>query len=196
MPDIAAELGVSRSSVSKWVRDVDFTPNPRRHNHWTKANPHPQQIAKEKEIERCRMEGIDRIGQLSDREFLVLGLALYSGEGAKTGSEVRFANSDPRLILAFVTWLRRFFAIDESRLHLSLYLHDGLDVDAANAYWSDLTGIPVGQFYKPYRAVPDATIRHSKHVFGCPAVRYGCVHVFRSVMGMIEAVTSTTAFPG
>jgi len=30
LKDIAAELGVSKSSVSLWVRDVDFVPNPRR----------------------------------------------------------------------------------------------------------------------------------------------------------------------
>jgi transposase len=28
--EIANELGVSKSSVSLWVRDVEFTPNPRR----------------------------------------------------------------------------------------------------------------------------------------------------------------------
>ncbi len=49
--DIANELGVSKSSVSLWVRDVEFVPNPRRHNYWTRENPHPQQVAKEAEID-------------------------------------------------------------------------------------------------------------------------------------------------
>ncbi len=35
LQDIATELGVSKSSVSLWVRDVDFVPNPRRRNYWT-----------------------------------------------------------------------------------------------------------------------------------------------------------------
>ena len=30
LADIATELGVSKSSVSLWVRDVEFVPNPRR----------------------------------------------------------------------------------------------------------------------------------------------------------------------
>ena len=76
IPDIAKELGVSKSSVSLWVRDVDFVPNPRRHNYWTKDNPHPMQVAKEAEIERCdRERERRRIGAaVNDREFLVLGL--------------------------------------------------------------------------------------------------------------------------
>lgn len=196
VPDIAKKLGVSKSSVSLWVRDVDFVPNPRRHNYWTKDNPHPQQVAKEAEIERCKQEGVARIGLLTEREFLVLGLALYAGEGAKTDGGVRFANSDPKLIYAFVAWLRHFFDVDESRLRLRLYLHQGLDLDAANAFWSELTGIPVAQFTRPYRAVPDPSIRKSKHVMGCPCVAYSCSLTHRRVMGMVEAVTSLAALPG
>jgi hypothetical protein len=196
MPDIAKELGVSKSSVSLWVRDVEFTPNPRRHNHWTRDNPHPMQVAKEAEIERCRQEGRETIGVLSEREFLVLGLALYAGEGSKTDGSVKFANSNPGLILVFITWLRQFFEIDESRLRLNLYLHEGLDLDAANAFWSELTEIPLSQFGKPYRAVAKNTIRHSKHVMGCPAVVYSHALTHRRVMGLIRAITSRNAIPG
>lgn len=196
LQDIADELGVSKSSVSLWVRDVDFVPNPVRRNYWWLEKPHPQHAAKLQEIASCRREGTERIGTMSEREFLVLGLALYAGEGSKTGGDVRFANSDPRLILAYVTWLRRFFEVDESKFRVKLYLHEGLDLDAAISFWSDLTAIPPAQFYKPYRAVADPTIRRTKHVMGCPSVQYYSTTMFRRVMGMIEAVVSTSAFPG
>ena len=76
------------------------------------------------ELERCRVEGLELVGQLTEREFLVLGLALYAGEGSKSPGEVRFANTDPRMIVVFITWLRHFFEIDESRLRVRLYLHE------------------------------------------------------------------------
>ena len=117
LQDIATELGVSKSSVSLWVRDVEFVPNPRRRSHWTRTNPHPLHLAKLAEVERCHREGAERIGVLSEREFLVLGAALYAGEGAKTRDTLAFANSDPRLIRIFVTWLRRFF--DDRRVEVS-----------------------------------------------------------------------------
>jgi hypothetical protein len=47
-----------------------------------------------------------------------------------------------------------------------------LDLDAANAFWSELTGIPLAQFGKPYRAIPDPSIRSTKHPMGCPGVLY------------------------
>jgi transcriptional regulator with XRE-family HTH domain len=196
LQDIAIELGVSKSSVSLWVRDVEFVPNPRRRSHWTRTNPHPLHLAKLDEVERCHREGAERIGVLSEREFLVLGAALYAGEGAKTQATLTFANSDPRLIRIFATWLRWFFDIDESKFRVRLYLHEGLDLDAATAFWSDITEIPRTQFYKPYRAPADGTIRETKHLMGCPGVSYLSTSLSRRVMGLVAAVSSLAAIPG
>jgi hypothetical protein len=115
-------------------------------------------------------EGVERIGILSEREFLAAGVTLYAGEGDKTGHEVKFSNTDPSMIRFFCAWLRHFFDIDESRLRVRLYLHQGLDLDAAERHWSAVTGIPSEQFGKPYRADPDPTIRRAKHEYGC----WGC----------------------
>jgi hypothetical protein len=195
LADIAAELGVSKSSVSVWVRDVEFVPQPRNRGH-PSHRPHPAHVAKLAELQRCRVAGVERIGALSDREFLVLGLALYAGEGSKTDGDLRLANSDPRLILTFVTWLRRFLDIDEARLRMRLYLHDDLDVEAAVSFWSELTGIPPAQFTKPYRAPANSTRRRNRHIYGCPAVSYKSAPLHRRVMGMVAAILSTSALPG
>jgi hypothetical protein len=197
LQDIATELGVSKSSVSLWVRDIEFVPNTRRF----RRRPGPRRpsslhVRKLAEIERCRQEGVERIGRLSEREFLVLGAALYAGEGSKTRDKLCFANSDPRLIYIFVTWMRQFFSIDESKWRVKLYLHEGLDLEVANEFWSTVTGIPISQFGKPYRAVADPTIRRTKHVMGCPGVCYYSSLLFRRVMGLVEAVSSIDAIPG
>jgi hypothetical protein len=127
---------------------------------------------------------------------MMAGIALYAGEGAKTDGSVGFANSDPRMIALFLVWLRRFFDVDESRLRIRLYLHEGLDLEAANSFWSELTGIPPSQFWVPYRAVPDASIRRSKHPMGCPSVWLGCSRTHRKVMGLVDALLSSGALPG
>jgi hypothetical protein len=103
---------------------------------------------------------------------------------------VRFANGDPRMISFVLAWLRTFFAVDESRLRLRRYLHDGLDIDAANRLWSELTRIPEGQFGAPYRAVPDSSIRSNKHPLGCPGVVYNCSRSHRAIMGLVDALLS------
>jgi hypothetical protein len=158
---------------------------------------HPQRIAKLAEIEPLKAEAIARIGELSRKEFLVAGTALYAGEGAKRDGSVRFANTDPRMILFFVGWLRFFFAIDESRLRERLYLHDGLDLNDATTFWAKLTSIPIEQFGAPYRVSPDASIRSNTHPLGCPCVVYSCRTTHRSIMGLVDALlTSTGRNPG
>lgn len=193
MPDIAGALGVSRSSVSLWTRDVAVELGPRR---LRPRAPNALERAKQAEIEHLLEEGRRRIGHLSEREFLVAGAALYAGEGTKADGIVNFANSDHRMIVLFCAWLRRFFDIDESRLRLRLYLHEGLDLEATMSYWSDLTDIPVDQFGTVYRAVADMGIRRNKHEHGCVSVRYSCTRTHRAVMGLVAALLLSTTIPG
>jgi hypothetical protein len=127
----------------------------------------------------------------------VAGVALYAGEGAKTDGVVKFANTDPRMVLFFMSWLRTFFVIDEARLRFRLYLHLGLDLEGAHAFWSELTAIPLGQFLVPYRAVIDSSIRSTKQPLGCATVADACSRTHRSIMGLVEALlTSAGRIPG
>lgn len=192
--DIALELGVATSSVSLWVRDVEFEPRPRVRAR--RREPNALQRRKADEIERLLAEGRDRIGELTEKEFLVAGAALYAGEGFKRDGVVGMANTDPRVITFFVAWLRQFFAIDEARLRLRLYLHADLDVEAASAFWSQVTAIPRAQHGKPYRAVSDATRGTNRHVMGCPAVMYASSPTHRAVMGIVGALLSSDARSG
>jgi transcriptional regulator with XRE-family HTH domain len=190
LAEIAAQLGVARSTVSIWCRDVEFEPRPRSRGNAVKHKPHPQHVAKLAEIQRLRDEALARIGTLSERDLLIAGVALYAAEGAKTTTEVKFANTDPRMISLFLQFLRAFFPVDESRLRMRLYLHEGLDLDAATGFWSDLTRIPAGQFTKPYRAPADPSRRRAKHPMGCPAVSYSSATVLRTILALGDALLS------
>src|SRR5919112_6701766 len=109
--EIAVRLGVSKSSVSLWVRDVEFDGPVVRSARGRRRDPNALQRRKQGQIERLLEEGRVRIGRLSEREFLVAGVALYAGEGTKRDGAVRFANSDPRMIVFFCCWLRRVFEV-------------------------------------------------------------------------------------
>jgi transcriptional regulator with XRE-family HTH domain len=67
LADIATRLGVSKSSVSLWVRDVAFEPRP-----WVdrgrRRAPNALQRRKQAELDRLLAEGRDRVGRLLERE--------------------------------------------------------------------------------------------------------------------------------
>ena len=194
MPEIALRLGVARSSVSLWVRDVPFEASPGRTGP-RRRGPNALQRRKQAEIEELMVAGRERIGALSEREFLTAGLALYAGEGSKTENSVKFTNTDPRLVAYFCAWFRRFFAVDESRLRVRLYLHEDLDLEKAIEFWADVTGIPAHQFTAPYRAVNDPSRREAKHIFGCVAVVYSCSRTLRAILGLMAALLEQERWP-
>jgi hypothetical protein len=194
LADIAEILDVSKSSVSVWVRDVPFTPSKRRYG--PHARYHPWQTRKLRQIKQMNEWGSDQIGRLSEKAFLAAGAALYAGEGSKTGHSVRFANTDPTMVRFFCAWLRRFFDIDESRLRVRVYLHEGLDLDAAERFWAEATRVPRTQFGKPYRAVADSSIRKTKHEYGCVYVGYSCARTLRAIMGLVRALLSSESYSG
>jgi hypothetical protein len=123
--------------------------------------------------------------------LFIAGIALYAGEGTKVeGKGIGFANTDPRMIVLFLAWLRRFFVIDEARLRLRLYLHADLDLEAAVTFWAGLTGIPRSQFHSSYRAAADNTMRRARHAMGCVGIVYCSSLDQRRVLGLVQALLS------
>jgi predicted transcriptional regulator len=113
---IAAELGVSKSSVSLWVRDI---PRPsrlsyeecrRRQAEGVRRYWDTERGVREAEREAARRVAAARIGRLSDREVLIAGAISYWCEGSKSkpyrrADRVIFTNSDPALIAFFLRFL-------------------------------------------------------------------------------------------
>ena len=79
---------------------------------------------------------------------------------------------------------------------MRVYLHEGLNLAAAEEHWSKVTQVPHAQFGKSYRAVADPSIRRNKHQFGCCYVTYSCARTHRSIMGLIRALLSSDSHSG
>ena len=96
--DIARELGVSKGSVSVWVRDVPFVPRPRNRGH-SAHKPHPLTIKKEAEIERCRDEArtVGRERCQRPRADHVLPGPVRRG-GWQDPRSITFANTNPTFV--------------------------------------------------------------------------------------------------
>jgi AcrR family transcriptional regulator len=119
--EIENALGVSRSSVSRWVRDVEL--GPEQHARLLERVRLGPQISAERSASRARAarrqyqeEGRQRARSCGDD--YAAGCMLYWAEGAKTRTAVKLANSDPDLIAYFLRFLRRHFEIEERRIKL------------------------------------------------------------------------------
>lgn len=112
-----------------------------------------------------------------------LGLILYWGEGDKTGNYlVALTNTDSRILIYFILWLRKYFEIDENRLRCRLYIWDFLNERKAKEFWSKEVNIPVSQFTKSYISKSRPNVRKVRHEHGVCRISYGSTKVFGKIM--------------
>lgn len=136
--------------------------------------------------------GAREIASLSHRDLFILGIALYWGEGYKSGNkECGLTNSDPVIIQAFIFWLKKIYSVQEKDLILRVSLNESHRgrVSLVEQYWSRVTNIPPSQFTKT------SLIRsRSKKTFSNLDVHFGTLRVKvrrgtslrRRIMGSIE----------
>jgi transposase-like protein len=155
--DIARELGVAKSSVSVWVRDVELSPEEYMR---LRANPFSEAAVEKRRQTRIINEESKRnlvitraqeqISRISDKDLFLIGVMLYWAEGGKTQRMVRFSNGDPNMIKIMMAFFRRVCEVPEGKLRGYIHIHPHLDHIVAEKYWSDVTGIPLDQFFKTY----------------------------------------------
>jgi transposase len=161
VPDIATELGVSKSTAYLWTRHMPQDPTPehaverrRRHmQHMRETRWEPHRQARDAEQTSITGEAATWVGALSDREVLLLGAASYWCEGAKVkpwhkaNYGLQFINSDAVLILLFVR-LVEMLGRDRSSLRYRLSIHESADVGAATRSWAHEIGVSVEAFQR------------------------------------------------
>jgi hypothetical protein len=91
------------------------------------------------------------IHALSPRDLWLVGIALYWGEGGKTNRGMaRISNSDPAVIQIMMRFFREICQVPEAKFRGHIHTFSHRNVKTAEAYWSEISGIPTKQFYKSY----------------------------------------------
>lgn len=157
--EIAARLGVSSKTAYYWTWDLPAPPRARpggddehmammRRRYWDR-------VLAERAGERQAVVAAHaaRIAQLSTREVEIAAVVAYWCEGTKSKpyarrERVTFVNSDPALILLFLTWLDQVAFPPEHRRY-SLSIHASADVPSATAWWADVIGVDVERIGPP-----------------------------------------------
>lgn len=155
---IASKLSVAKSSVSLWVRNVELTPS---QISKLKASGYTNIAIEKRRNSRLlgefnkRNEIIENakqsITKISKKELWLIGTMLYWAEGGKTQRMVRFSNGDPEMIKIMMQFFRQVCKVPESKFRGYIHIHPHLDHLSAENHWSEITAIPISQFFKTYR---------------------------------------------
>ena len=193
---IVKETGLSKASVSVWIRDIILTESQK--NKISERGRSVKSIEKRRlnrilNEQKKRQTIIDEakkdINKISQEELKLIGIILYLGEGGKTKRIVRLSNSDPEIIKMMMRFFREICNVPESKFggHIHTFTH--ADVNKTEKYWSKITGISRKQFYKTYIKPSRVSLQKRNTLpFGTFDIYICDTKLFLTIMGWIEKI--------
>lgn len=193
--EIVREVGVSKASVSLWVRDIELSNKQKK-----KLSTRGRSVESIEKRRRNRINGTlqrhrvvidiakEQIPTLSKQDLLLVGAALYWGEGGKTNKGMaRISNSDPDVIRFMMRFFREIFNVPSKKFRGHVHTFSHLNAEKAEQYWSRVSGIPREQFYKTY-SKPSIASKEKKDTlpYGTFQIYVCDTIIFLAIKGWIE----------
>ena len=194
---IVKEAGLTKSSVSLWVRNIVLTKKQK-----TKISLRGRSVEsiEKRRINRLFNEKKKRqiiineakkdFNFISVEQLKLIGIILYLGEGGKTSrGMVRLANSDPAVIKIMMKFLREICAVKESRFRGSIHTFTHANIEKTENYWSKISGISKKQFFKTYIKPSSASLQKRNTLpYGTFDIYVCDTKLFLTIMGWIEKI--------
>lgn len=208
--DIRESLGVPKSTLSNWVKDIALDEEHasalrRRNQSGVFRRAESRKATTRLQRERIRAEAEAEIGELTERDLFIAGVVAYWAEGVKAKpwydkSRVEFINSDAAMVTLFLRWLE-LLGIPKQDLSFRIHIHESADIVLAHEFWSGIVEVPSAKFEKPVlKRHKPKTIRKNVDDFyvGClrirvrrPARLYRQIEGwFRGIAGQLPAMYS------
>lgn len=157
--EIARELSMPTSTTSGWVRDIILTVDQleqlrqRAIKGSERGRLLGSSLQKQRRLDKIKRyvyEGKARLGGLTANEFLIAGLAIYWGEGAKKKRRVEFCNSDPEMVKFITRWLNVCFSVSKEQLICWVGINEAHLVrePEVRRFWAEFLDIPIDRFRK------------------------------------------------
>ncbi|MCL4391864.1 helix-turn-helix domain-containing protein [Patescibacteria group bacterium] len=208
--EISRELGIPKATLSDWFSQLILPPfaqqkiqkRTRERSLAGLLNRNKNQTALAiRRRDKTRSRAQKMIGNISRRELLLIGTALYWAEGykrtkVKNGRElthhpVSLTNSDPNLIKLFLRFLREICNVPETKIHADVRIYEHLNEKQLLEFWSRTTNIRKEKFSKFYYGISKSSLGKRPFnilPFGTIQIRVNDTKLFHTIMGWIEGL--------
>jgi hypothetical protein len=169
--EILKEIPIARSTLSLWLRSVGLAKAQFQRTTQKRIAGGLRGAATRKRsrisiTEEIKSKARKEVVEISQRDLWLIGISLYWAEGTKEksykpGTGITFNNSDPKMILLFLKWLREVFKINDSFISLELYIHETADHKKALKYWTHTLQVPTKKFKVYFKKNKIKTIRRN-----------------------------------
>ncbi len=160
--EIQKYIPVSISSLSLWLNKIKLSEKQkvRLTRKGDKARSLGSKALKNNRLARSESiinEAASEIKSLSKNDLMLIGIILYWAEGSKQkehnpSTEVVFSNSDPKMILVYLKWLKTCLQIPDENIVFEIYIHKSYrrSIRSLRNHWSSITNFPYSMFGKVY----------------------------------------------
>ncbi|OGG48510.1 hypothetical protein A3G63_03170 [Candidatus Kaiserbacteria bacterium RIFCSPLOWO2_12_FULL_52_8] len=173
---IGRELGVSKSTLSFWLKSIPLSNEHRERLYTARIRNMSLGSQSNKERRRREVEAIIESAKaeisspISSEAYRLLGAGLYWAEGSKGGA-IEITNSDPLLILFMTDWFADIFKVPPVTFKAWLNIYPQQDDRELKRFWSSLTGIPISQFGKSFVKPISKGIKKNNLYYGTIKIR-------------------------
>lgn len=192
--EIARRLGVSQSSVSIWVRDVELTPQQLETLRQRVSDGRRSGraiVAARRRHERCEFQESGRSLARRAEPLHVAGCMLFWAEGSRSRNTVRFTNSDPQMVRLFVRFLQTYVEVrdEDLRVTCNLFADHLTRQQDIERFWLDTLGLPLSCLC---RSTLNTYSKHSKKKrqnrlpYGTCRIAVSRTSVVQSLYGSIQ----------
>ena len=199
---IKKELGISKSTLSGWLKDMPLSKErikELRANSPRRIERFRETMRKKKKARRADVyRKVSRDIANSKNVDFITGFYLYWGEGTKTAEyTVSLTNSDPAIVKCFVEWMG-ILGIQPQKMKIKLHLYTDQNEVKLKKFWSAVTGVPLKNFYKTYRKNSRSDEKTYKGMFshGTCVVIYSNRDVYEYVLEGVAYLRNKYAIAG
>ena len=184
--DISKEVGVAKSSVSTWVRDVDLTNDQIEVLKYKRKASASNSETFRKRRKEYQQKGRDRV-QKEDALY-AFGCALFWGEGNKKKNIVRITNSDATMLKFFVSFLKKYFDVKPEEMGISVqyYLNGELELKDIEEYWCNTLDLPKTSLKSHTLKSKYYTNENIKHPYGICSISVFDTEIAMQIFGSIK----------
>ncbi len=177
--EISGELGVSKSTVSLWVRNLKLSDKAKKILSKKFSLGQIKSQEAHRNITKQKVEAAEDFAneilidyKNSNTTTLILCSLIYYCEGTKSMYQpVYFTNSDPLLLCLFLKLFRSSFNLNERKFRVCVHLHNYHNIRDQLNFWSKTLTIPRSQFSKPYLK-KNSGVYKKEGYRGCVSLRY------------------------
>ncbi len=207
--EINLELGIPKSTLSGWFKDTILSKKAQERlskrikagsKHLIKRNKMQTHLARQR-ARKVQADAFKDIKKFTKRELLLVGTALYWGEGYKrlairdgrelTSHPVSFSNSDHEMIKVYILFLTRVLEVGMEDIHARLRIYPHMNENTVREFWIGETPLKESNFLKSSYQVSSASKRvlpYNRLPNGTISIQVNNTEKFHKILGWIKGM--------